>query len=205
MLPSNAGSSESEEDMALRRGFKKEAEQLALGLRRQLRLRAEAPLPARLLADHLEIDIVGPDEVPGMTTRDLFRLLQVKESNWSAVTLLAKECYLIIHNTTHSRRRQESDLMHEMAHVLCKHKPMRVLPLQSLGVFLREYDEVQEEEAVWLGGCLQLPRRALWWAVKRGMDEMTIADHYGASIDLVRYRRNVTGVHLQLGRLRALG
>jgi len=51
-----------------------------------------------------------------------------------------------------------------------------------------------------LGGCLQIPRPALLWALRRQMTTPEIADHYGASEKMVRYRRNVTGVDAQMGR-----
>ena len=51
--------------------------------------------------------------------------------------------------------------MHEMAHLICKHKPAELVPVGGFPFSLREYDAVQEEEANWLGACLQLPRPAL--------------------------------------------
>jgi hypothetical protein len=53
-----------------------------------------------------------------------------------------------------------------------------------------------------LGGCLQLPREALLWALKRGMTKNEIADFYEASIQMVTKRINETGVIRQLSYLR---
>ena len=93
--------------------------------------------------------------------------------------------------------------MHEQGHIICKHKPAQIVQLGNLPWVLRTYDADQEEEAAWLGGCLQLPRESLLWALKRGMDEAMLCDYSGASIDMVRYRRRKTGVDRQLARRRA--
>lgn len=65
---------------------------------------------------------------------------------------------------------------------------------------IRSYDPVQEDEASWLGGCLQLPRSALLWAIRRGMNNDMMVDYFGASMDQVKYRRQITGVDFQVRR-----
>ncbi len=92
--------------------------------------------------------------------------------------------------------------MHELSHVLCNHEPGNIIPRGVLPFATRTYDAAQEEEATWLGACLKLPREALIWAVRRGMSDRQIADHFLASTDLVRFRRGVTGVDLQIARRR---
>jgi hypothetical protein len=90
--------------------------------------------------------------------------------------------------------------MHELAHILCNHQPAQLVKLDYFPIPIRSYDPVQEEEASWLGGCLQLPRDALLWAIRRGMNNPMIVEHFGASMDLVRYRRQITGVDFQVSR-----
>ncbi len=187
----------------MRHGFKAWAERQAILLRQALNLPPHAPLPAARLAAHLGITIVGPERIPGLNAERIHQLLRVDPSGWSAVTISATGVVLIIHNTSHAPCRQESDVMHEQAHIICKHEPARIVPLGNLPWVLRTYDPDQEEEAAWLGGCLQLPREGLLWALQRGMDEDTLSDYCGASIDMVRYRRQKTGVDRQLARRRA--
>jgi hypothetical protein len=88
--------------------------------------------------------------------------------------------------------------MHEIAHFLCGHQPSGMVSVGNL--VLRRYDAVQEEEAAWLGGCLQIPRSGLIWALGRGMGNPQIALHFGSSEDLVRWRRAQSGVDVQLKR-----
>jgi Zn-dependent peptidase ImmA (M78 family) len=110
---------------------------------------------------------------------------------------------VIIRNTAHARARVESDVMHELAHVLCKHEPVQFQHVQGFPFPLRGHDLVQKGEATWLGACLQVPRTALWWAIKVGMDEAQMAQHFGASQAMIRFRRQVTAVDLQFMRVSA--
>ena len=88
--------------------------------------------------------------------------------------------------------------MHEIAHIICEH------PTANSGIngSLRSYDEEQEEEARYMGGCLQITRAGLLWALRRRMTKEQIAKHFLASVDLVRYRQNVTGADKQIARER---
>ena len=51
----------------MRRGYKTWAEDIALKQRELLQLQADSPLPARSLAEELEIAVVTPNQIPGMT------------------------------------------------------------------------------------------------------------------------------------------
>lgn len=186
----------------MRHGFKTWAENLALEKRRALGLGATAALPARALGDNLDVTIIGPDEIPGIPPDVLHHLQSIDPESWSATTIMRNGCMVIIHNTTHSPRRQESNLMHELAHLLCGHKPSRLVQYDNFAFPLRSYDSDQEDEAKWLGGCLQLPRTALLWAIREGMANDMIVRHFGASLDQVQYRRRVTGIDRQMSRRR---
>ncbi len=187
----------------MQRGFKTWAEHQAMEQRRRLGLVATAPLPAMQLAAYLGIAIVSPEDIPGMTQEHLDCLLHLDRSSWSAITVIVNTVTIIILNTGHARTRQESNLMHEMAHIICKHTPSELIRVGGLPFYLRDYNDVQEEEASWLGACLQLPRPALWWAIKRRMTVVEMVQHFQASEDLIRYRRQVTGIDRQYSRLLA--
>lgn len=182
----------------MRRGFKTWAEKIAVEQRGLLLLKSHLPMPARSLGKHLGIAIITPLEILGIPEPVVTQLLKTDPSSWSAVTISRTDRSIIIHNINHSPRRQESDLMHELAHILCKHKPTQLTQLPNASFALRSYDRNQEEEASWLGGCLQIPRVALLWALRQGMDNSRIAEHFNASLDLVKYRREMTGVNRQI-------
>jgi len=187
----------------MQRGFKTWAEHQAIEQRRCLGLGEEVPLPATQLATYLGITIASPEHIPGMTREHLECLLQGDRSSWSAITVSVNTATIIIHNTGHARTRQESNLMHEMAHIICKHAPSELIRVGGLPFLLRDYNADQEEEASWLGGCLQLPRPALWWAIKRRMTVAEMAEYFQASEELIRYRRQMTGIDRQFSRLHA--
>lgn len=157
------------------------------------------PLPVR----RHNITLITPSRIPGMTLSYLNQLLDVDPLSWSAVTIEASDGRMaIIYNPEHSPARQESDLAHEVAHLLCKHKPTELVRMDGLPFPLRTFDPDQEEEANWLCGCLKLPRPALIWALRRGMTDADIVDYFGVSLELAIYRKNITGVHRQLSAAR---
>ena len=82
--------------------------------------------------------------------------------------------------------------MHELAHVILKHK-MVSCDSETEQPLRRQQDE---DEAVYLGGCLQIPRRGLLWAIQKKMTVAQIALHFNASEEMVKLRVNVTGSSL---------
>jgi hypothetical protein len=184
----------------MKHGFKSQSEERAKEVRAVVRLPAVAPLPARLLASALKVPVLDPNDIPGLDGSARDQLLLNFCKNWSAVTIFVKGGHIIIHNPSHLPPRQESDIMHELAHLLCRHKPTRLDRSAGLPWISRTYDLEQEREAEWLGACLQIPRAALLLFIQRGCDNATIAAHFGASEEMVRFRRNTTGVDTQLSR-----
>lgn len=184
----------------MQRGFKTRAERMAVEARVLVGLHETAPLPANRLAKALGVVVMGPEKIPGMPESLATRMLFEFASNWSAVTIPMEGQTLIIHNTTHIPARQESDVMHELAHLLCRHKPARIDPPGKLPWASRSYDPEQEEQAACLGGCLQIPRAGLASAILQNLDDLAIAARFGASLKMVRFRRNSSGVDVQLAR-----
>jgi len=182
-----------------KRGFKKWSDDKTVEIRKELGLFAYSPLCAFDLCNHLEIPIFEPNQIKGLSKEKLDILLNSGGSHWSAATIpVDNEKYIIIHNPNHSDARQQSNLMHELAHILCNHKTSDDKIDLGLSGFLRNHNEEQENEAEWFGACLQLPRPVLLWALKQNMSEKEIAMYYNASMEMVKYRINITGVKRQL-------
>ncbi|MBL7738482.1 MAG: ImmA/IrrE family metallo-endopeptidase [Chitinophagaceae bacterium] len=180
----------------LQRGFKAQAERTSLFLRAQLGLKEYDPLPAQQLAEYLNICVLTPIDIPGITDAILDLLLTTGKDCWSAAIFVRNNKEYIIHNPTHSSSRQESNIMHEIAHSVCNHE-LRDLEtaLHGCVIPLRQYDHVQEAEAEYMGGCLQLPQKALFHYhhfKKKNQDQ--IAEIFNASKQMVRYRLSITGV-----------
>jgi hypothetical protein len=179
----------------LEHGFKAKAEKLAAEFRNKLHLHPCAPMCAFKLANYLEIPIFSALEFLHLQ-KD--KEILSNDCEWSALTMnTSSGATIIIHNPFHSPARQQSDLMHEIAHVICEHKhPMKDFDV-AVPVGMRSFNLIQEEEARCLGSTLQLPRPALLWAKKRDMSTFEIADYFNASQDMVVFRLNTSGVNKQ--------
>ena len=180
-------------------GFKKWSDDKSISIRQEMNLYASQPLCAFKLCDFLKIPILTPNDIPNIPESILTELLEKGQRNWSAASIPINDNEsIIVHNPTHSDARQQSNIMHELAHILCDHKIDKDILANGLSGFLRNYDEVQENEAEWFGACLQLPRPALLYSLKNNLNEDDIALKYSASIEMVRFRINTSGVKNQL-------
>jgi len=180
----------------LKRGFKANAEKLAKQYREGLNIHPCAPLCAFKLAEYLKIPVFSATEFLKLPKE--INLLSGADGNyceWSALTMLTKAGNrIIIHNPFHSVARQQSDMMHELAHIICEHEHDQKSYDFDIPFGMREFNELQEEEAKCLGSTLQLATPCLLWANKRNMTTETIATHFNASTDMVTYRMNITGI-----------
>lgn len=186
----------------MRRGFKAFAEKKAIEIRKELGLKPIEFLCAFKVCEYLKIPILDIDTL-GMDERNLKNLQGEGKNLWSAATVpLGNGKYVIVHNKFSSLARQQSDLMHEVGHILCEHKTENIELIGALTGLMRSYDQSQEEEAEWLGASLQLPRAALLWALKQNLRNDKICEIYSASKEMVNYRINITGVKNQVRYLK---
>ena len=177
--------------MALRRGFKSEAERIARGVRSDMGLNAAKSVAPEDLATLLGIEIRAGDE---LVRRERFRELErIQPESFSACTLRpSPERVVIAYNPLSAKSRRRSDLAHELAHILLDHELSRLERLGEVTFF--SCDAIQEEEAGWLSGCLLLPRALLLAETRRGVSAKEIARKCGVSEQMAQYRLNVTGV-----------
>ena len=177
--------------MALRRGFKSEAERIARRVRNELGMRAAQPVEPEVLAKLMGIEVRAGDE---LIPTDRFRHLEkIQPDAFSACTLRpSADRLVVVYNPLSAPSRRSSDLAHELAHILLNHKLGRLERLGNIN-FL-SCDQLQEEEAAWLSGCLLLPRPLLLAEVRKGSSVKEIAEKCGVSERMAQYRLNVTGV-----------
>jgi Zn-dependent peptidase ImmA (M78 family) len=184
--------------MNFERGFKSWAERTSQNFRRDFGLHAHSPLEPAILATHLDVRLCTPNDIPGLPQEVLNQLLKCDPSGWSAVSIYQGDRGLVIYNPAHSKGRQASDIMHELAHLVLDHKPATVILSQDGTLVMRSYDQKQEDEANWLAWCLLLPRDALARCARGALSIDAIAEQYGVSKTLVNFRLRVTGVQAQI-------
>ena len=175
----------------LPRGFTTKAERLAEEFRKKLKLYPWGHLCAFDLASYLGVSVCQETDY-GFDSGFVECL-----DGWSGLYLINKwEEKIIIYNGSHSPARQQSTVMHELAHLVCGH-PLPSETLLPHLPFLRHYEARHEQEAEYLGGTLQITRKGLVWAKNRNMSTIQMSDYFNASPEMINYRLNISGVNRQ--------
>ena len=177
--------------MALRRGFKSEAERIAKLVRAELDMKATQSVSAGPLAELLGVEIRSGDEL--ISRKRFEHIDRLQSGAFSACTFRpSADRIVVVYNPLSLPVRRTSDLSHEFSHILLDHELSRIEMLGDIS-FL-SCDSTQEEEAAWLSGCLLLPRELLLAEIRRGATAKDIARKCCVSEDMATYRVNVTGV-----------
>lgn len=185
---------------SLRRGFKTWCENAAVGYRRSLDLARNSALDPRLLAQHLNVTIWKTADVPGLDPAVLNHLTKVDPESWSAVTLRLPDANLIVINETHVLGRRNNSLAHELSHIILKHEPAQAFVNADGLMMMTHYNKTHEDEADCLAGTLLVPRETLIQLLDQGYDDAELSKYFKVTVDLVRMRRNRTGVDIQRSR-----
>ena len=186
--------------MVLRKGFKSDAAALAREIRHELEISQMDRLDPHQLAMHLDIPILplsalSPDTLPGAR-----HFLSLEPGAFSALTVFDGHRRTILHNDSHSKARQNSNLMHELSHGLLLHEPS---PALDSITGCRNWNDLNEEEADWLAGEL-LVTTEMALAVARGqLTKWQARDSFGVSEAMLRWRVNKTGAVRRVQRQRA--
>lgn len=185
--------------MALRRGFKAEAERISIDIWRAMDLAAGDIMNALNLAKHVGCVVYAADELVDIAKLERLKVIQ-DDAFFACTFKIPGKRHAIVYNPLMSAKRRNSDIAHEVSHIVLDHRLSR---LERLGeVAFLSCDKKQEEEAAWLSGCLLLPRPALIHDLSKGMTSTTIADRRNLSTSMVDYRMRVTGVERQLAARR---
>jgi Zn-dependent peptidase ImmA (M78 family) len=156
-------------------------------------------LDPRVLAKHLRVAVVDADRLVSRT--DLEELERLQDFSFSAATFHIGERDFVVVNPLRALARQNSDMSHELSHIILGHKLSEVRELNGQP-FRRTCKPDEEEEATTFGGTLLLPRPLLVSAGRRGATIEQIASEYGVTVDMARYRYNSTGIDRQLKQAR---
>lgn len=173
----------------LRRGFRVEAEYYASEFRRELNLREFDPLPARVLAELLDIRMLRLSAYDGIS--DSLKMHYAGErgkSDFSGTVLFDGVTRHILYNDYQHENRQNSSIMHEISHIILRHPPC--IPFAETGK--REFESVYEAEANALGFTLLVPKRAALSAIEDFPVLAQAASHFGVSMKLLRHRIDIS-------------
>lgn len=185
--------------MTLRRGFKKEANEIACETRKELHLAKTAALNPWKLAEHLEIPVIALSSITDVSPDAVrYFMRTTNRSEFSAVTVFRGFERTILHNDSHSPGRQSSNLAHELSHALLLHPSTP--PIDNCGC--RNWDPVLEEEAEWLSGALLISDEAALYIVRSNISGEDAQRLYGVSNKMLTFRLNVTGARVRVARSR---
>ena len=181
--------------MSFRRGFKTEANELTAEIRAELGLTLFDRLDPLVLAEWLEIPVVGLTDFLEVAPA-VRHLLETEQDVFSAVTVFAGSQRTIVHNDAHAPTRQRSNVTHELAHGLLLHPPTPAL--DNTGC--RHWNQDIEDEASWLAGALLVPEAAAM-AIAKGRWTSTEASYrFAVSPAMIRFRLNSTGAVTRVQR-----
>ncbi len=184
--------------MALWHGFRQYAVDLGLTVRRRIDISPSRRLNLRALADHYGLALVDFGQI-GCTIEALHHLTVDRWKSVSGFLLPVDGKFAIVTNPEHSAFRIRATIAHEIAHFILNHE-FGVLATGDDGCIFGNED--QEDEAKWLGAELLFPRAAAREAVLNGFSLNDISMRFGVSVDLARWRTNISGAHRMRQRAR---
>jgi Zn-dependent peptidase ImmA (M78 family) len=171
--------------LSFRRGFKAEANRIALRIREQMSLSPLAPIDPVEVCARFDIQVIRLSELDNSSP-----FLGRSNSAFSAVTVPCGWHTAIVHNDSHHPYRQRSNICHELAHCFLGHECTP--PLTESGE--RARDGGMEAEANYLAGTLLVTNEAAKHVVRQGL--ISEAQRmYGISGPMLNYRLPVSGAH----------
>lgn len=170
--------------MKFRRGFKANANRIALRVRHSMGLDALAPIDPAEVCAWYDLKLVRLSEL-GCSCPTL---LGEDQSSFSAVTVPIGFMTAIVHNDSHHPYRQRSNICHELAHCFLGHQCTP--PLTPAGE--RAHDGGVEAEANFLAGTLLIPNEAAIYIVQKGLTSIA-QGLYGVSRPMLDYRLRISG------------
>lgn len=179
--------------MGFKRGFKAEANRIALNVRRKVGLTPTEPLNIEAVCSYFDVTVIRMSELPC----DSSIFSGMTQGHFSAVTVPCGLRTAIVHNDAHHEYRQRSNICHELAHCFLGHRS--VPPLNAAGE--RMHDGGIEAEANFLGGCLLLPNEAAVHVLMNGLKSRA-SSIYGISGPMLEYRLRVSGAQTIYDRFR---
>lgn len=172
----------------MKRGFKAEANRIAVSVRAELGLAPEAPLDPFKVCCYYEVDVLPLSHFG----EEAAYFLGSGSGKFSAVTVPRGLRRAIVHNDAHAQYRQHSNIMHELAHGFLGHAPCETFDCDGE----RVYQSGVEKEANFLAGCLLVTNEAAWHIVRTRI--LTSATSiYKVSRPMLEWRLRMSGARIR--------
>lgn len=178
----------------MRRGFKAEAERTSSAFRQELGVAETHILPLDRAAGKMGAELRSAGELVAIDR--LREIERIQPGAFSACTFELGERLVIVWNPLANPARTNSDIAHELAHLLLDHAVKEVQTVGGLTFFGCNPDE--EQEANWLAGCLLLPRALVVSELRAGYTAEQIAERFKVSSQMANYRVRATGALRQV-------
>lgn len=179
--------------MATKTAFAREAEEIAEGVREELNLSNLVALEPFSLLQFLGIPAISLMNLLQLSGDDSELAAAIdllhQESSLSAMTVFRGNSRMIVYSDAHTQGRRNSDLCHEAAHALLLHPPAPAFDANGC----RSWNGDIEEQAQFLAGTLLIPGKGARYAAKAGWSHEYMAQRFGCSVDLARWRDNTSG------------
>lgn len=182
--------------MTLRRGFRTEANALAMAVRAEIGLRPTDALDPLCLAESLGIPVVRLTDMATDAQPAVHQLTRREPGAFSAVTVFCGYRRTIVHNDRQSPRRQRSNVTHELSHGLLLHPATPPFEASSL----TNEEAEREEEASWLSGALLVTEYSALHVAREGLSNVEAAELYAVSEAMIAFRMNVTAARRRVSR-----
>lgn len=167
-------------------------EQLGLRVRSFLNLGIHERLNPLRLAELVGLRVITLKDVVGLSD-EVKQVLTNSSQAWSggATPELPDGSRIVIINPMQSQGRQAVTLMEEISHTLLGHRHSQIMLDPGEKNNHRDYNDLIEEEAYAVGAAALVPYRALACDLSRGIIIKSIANHFGVTPSLVKYRIRV--------------
>ena len=122
-------------------------------------------------------------------------LLRTTANRWWATAYKEGDGpWLILYNPRQTETRRRASIMEEVAHIVMGHEPSKIAPCPLSGVPRRTYKASHEKEAYGIGAASLVPFAGLLRLHANGLSHDDVAEHYGVSAELARFRHQITRV-----------
>lgn len=181
----------------MRHGFKAQMKRLAMEIRSEFGLTKDDRIDPHAIADAYGYEVVNLSDLECAKAVEHFS--EEESTRFSGAVIPVLTGAAIVVNDRHTPERQASTVAHEFAHIELAH-PYGESLLSPDGC--RFHDATVEAEATFLAGELLFPADAARYHAIRGTNPERVAAIYGISLEMARWRMNISGGRKIRARMR---